>query len=116
MYTARRRGRRLLRPEPAPQLHQRLDPAPVPPALAPQTIHIAGSNQSFVWAPRLGTLLDAADAAGLALPSGCRAGQCESCAMRIVAGDVAHLGPFDGDETQCLTCQAIPLSELTLAL
>ncbi|MGH6884678.1 MAG: molybdopterin-dependent oxidoreductase, partial [Geminicoccales bacterium] len=43
-------------------------PPEVPPTLAPQTIHIAGSDASFVWSPGLGTLLDAADAAGLALP------------------------------------------------
>jgi ferredoxin-NADP reductase len=93
-----------------------VSPPEVPPTLAPQTIHIAGSGASFVWSPRLGTLLDAADAAGLALPRGCRTGQCETCLTRIVAGEVAHLGPFEGDETQCLTCQAVPLSELTLSL
>ena len=91
-------------------------PPDVPPMLAPQTIRIAGSDASFVWSPGLGTLLDAADAAGLALPRGCRTGQCETCVTRIVAGEVAHLCPFEGDETQCLTCQAVPLSELTLSL
>lgn len=89
--------------------------AEVPPTLAPQTVHLLGSGKSFEWAPHLGTLLDAADAAGLSLPSGCRTGQCESCAMRVVAGSVAHLGPVEGDDTICLTCQAVPLSELTLA-
>ncbi|HVX78560.1 MAG TPA: molybdopterin-dependent oxidoreductase [Bradyrhizobium sp.] len=91
-------------------------PPVVPPSLKPQTVHLAGSDRSFVWSPELGTLLDAAEAAGLPFPSGCRVGQCESCAMRVVAGEVARLG---GDETttdQCLTCQAVPLSELTLAL
>lgn len=88
----------------------------VPSTLTPQTVHLAGSGKSFVWSPELGTLLDAAQAAGLSLPSGCRVGQCESCAVRIVSGDVAQLGPFDGEKDQCLTCQAVPLSELTLAV
>ena len=78
-------------------------------------MHLAGSDKSFDWSPELGTLLDAAEAAGLPLPSGCRVGQCESCAMRIVAGDVARLGGDDSAPDHCLTCQAVPLSELTLA-
>jgi anaerobic selenocysteine-containing dehydrogenase/ferredoxin-NADP reductase len=91
-------------------------PPVVPPTLTSQTIHIAGSDKSFTWAPELGTILDAAEAAGLSLPSGCRVGQCESCAMRIVEGNVARLGPGEGAANECLTCQAVPLSELTLAL
>jgi anaerobic selenocysteine-containing dehydrogenase/ferredoxin-NADP reductase len=91
-------------------------PPIVPRTLESQTVHIAGSDQSFVWSPELGTLLDAAQAAGLSLPSGCRVGQCESCAMRIVEGTIARLGGDDIATDQCLTCQAVPLSELTLAL
>ncbi|WBL82491.1 molybdopterin-dependent oxidoreductase [Bradyrhizobium xenonodulans] len=91
-------------------------PPEVPATLEPQTIHLAGSDKSFVWSPELGTLLDAAHAAGVPLPSGCRVGQCESCAMRIVDGCVAQLGGGDSSSEHCLTCQAVPLSELTLAL
>ena len=91
-------------------------PPTVPKTLTPQTVRIAGSDKSFVWTPELGTILDAAEAAGLTLPSGCRVGQCESCAMRIVDGNVARLATEDGEPDRCLTCQAVPLSELTLAL
>lgn len=91
-------------------------PPVVPQTLGRQTIHIAGSGKSFVWAPELGTLLDAAQAAGISLPSGCRVGQCESCAVRILEGNVVHLSGDDGATDHCLTCQAVPLSELTLAL
>lgn len=91
-------------------------PPEVPTTLEPQTIHLAGSDKSFVWSPELGTLLDAAHAAGVPLPSGCRVGQCESCAMRIVDGRVAQLGSGDSSAEHCLTCQTVPLSELTLAL
>lgn len=90
-------------------------PPEVPASLVPQTVRIAGSDQSFVWAPAAGTLLDAAQAAGIALPSGCRVGQCESCVMQVVDGDVAHLGGFAGEDGHCLTCQSVPLSALTLA-
>lgn len=93
-----------------------VSPPEVPATLEPQTVHLAGSDRSFVWSPELGTLLDAAHAAGVPLPSGCRVGQCESCAMRIVDGRVAQLGGGDSSTEHCLTCQAVPLSELTLAL
>lgn len=91
-------------------------PPIVPRTLRAQTVHIADSDDSFTWTPELGTLLDAAQAAGVALPSGCRVGQCESCRMRVVEGKFVQLGGDDGATDQCLTCQSVPLSELTLAL
>nr|WP_233286858.1 iron-sulfur cluster-binding domain-containing protein [Bradyrhizobium oropedii] len=93
-----------------------VSPPSVPDNLAPRTIRLTSSKQSFSWGPEQGTLLDAAAAAGIALPSGCRVGQCESCAVEVVAGEFTHLGPVDGSEGQCLTCQAVPLTDLTLAL
>ncbi len=91
-------------------------PAPVPSDLTPRFIRFAGSDKSFLWSRDAGSVLDAAQAAGLALPSGCRVGQCGSCSLRIVRGQVAHLGGIESQPDHCLTCQAVPLSELTLAL
>jgi ferredoxin-NADP reductase len=91
-------------------------PPIVPRTLKAQTVHIADGDRSFTWTPELGTLLDAAQAAGVSLPSGCRVGQCESCLMRVVNGNVAQLGGDNSATDQCLTCQSVPLSELTLAL
>ena len=93
-----------------------MSPPAVPSNLAPRTIRLANSKQSFSWGPEQGTLLDAASAAGVALPSGCRVGQCESCAVEVVDGEFTHLGPVDGGEGRCLACQAVPLTDLTLAL
>lgn len=87
----------------------------VPPELLPQTIRIAGTEASFPWHAGIGTLLDAADAAGVSMPSGCRVGQCESCMVRVVSGQVLHLTPYDGPPDQCLTCQAVPLGPVELA-
>ena len=86
----------------------------IPKTLAPQRIEVSGTGQSFTWAPQLGTVLDAAEAAGIKLPSGCRVGQCESCVMTVAQGQVAHLVPWDGPAGQCLTCMAVPLSPIVL--
>ena len=86
----------------------------VPTTLEPRMVRVEGSGAPFEWSPGLGTLLDAADKAGVPLPSGCRVGQCESCAMTILEGEVAHLAPYDGPPDRCLTCMAVPLSPLRL--
>lgn len=86
----------------------------VPPDLAPRSVRLRRSDVAFPWFPASGTLLDAADAAGIRLPSGCRAGQCENCCLRVVSGEVAHLSAYDGPPTHCLTCRAVPLSDLVI--
>ncbi|WP_407169272.1 molybdopterin-dependent oxidoreductase [Bradyrhizobium sp. ORS 111] len=93
-----------------------VSPPTVSSDLVPRTIRLAQSERSFSWGPEQGTLLDAANAAGVSLPSGCRVGQCESCAVQVVDGQFTHLTPVDGSEGQCLACQAVPLTDLTLAL
>jgi anaerobic selenocysteine-containing dehydrogenase/ferredoxin-NADP reductase len=92
-----------------------VSPVAVPPTLEPRTIRIAGSERSFVWVPDQGTILDAAEKAGISLPSGCRVGQCESCAVTVVEGQFAHLSATDTEEKKCLTCCAVPLSPLVIA-
>jgi ferredoxin-NADP reductase len=67
------------------------------------------------WAARDGSLLAFGEARGAKLPSGCRVGQCESCAVRIVSGQVRHLHDVEPEEAdRCLTCQAVPVSDLVL--
>lgn len=67
------------------------------------------------WSAAEGPLLQFADKLGLELPSGCRVGQCESCAVRIVSGKVVHLhGTEPDDPDTCLTCQAVPLSDVVI--
>ncbi|MFC4357088.1 2Fe-2S iron-sulfur cluster-binding protein [Halobium salinum] len=39
------------------------------------------------------TVLDAADAADVALPFGCRTGACGTCTGQVVAGELAHRRP-----------------------
>ncbi len=39
------------------------------------------------------TILDAAEAADLSLPFGCRTGACATCTGRVLDGDVSHTRP-----------------------
>ncbi|WP_245499175.1 2Fe-2S iron-sulfur cluster-binding protein [Mesorhizobium sp. M1A.F.Ca.ET.072.01.1.1] len=59
--------------------------------------------------------LDFAERNGEQLPSGCRVGQCENCAVRVLQGRVRHLiEEPELEEGMCLACQALPLSDLVL--
>lgn len=86
----------------------------IPKTLKSQKVCVADAGTSFDWSPAMGTLLDAADQAGVVLPSGCRVGQCESCVMNLVEGKVAHLAPWDGPSDRCLTCMSVPLTPVVL--
>jgi len=65
------------------------------------------------------TLLEAALRQGVGLPYGCRNGRCGSCSAAIVDGAVTYpSGKTDALEGQpegtCLTCQAVPESDVVL--
>ena len=67
------------------------------------------------WTAERGTLLQFGEAIGLPMASGCRVGQCESCAVRVVSGRVMHLsGTEPEDPSVCLACQAVPLGDVVL--
>ena len=77
-------------------------------------ITLARRKTSFQWTESNGSILEVALSARLALPSGCRVGQCESCAVRVLSGTTAsavahHLGP-----DMCLACCSVPIGDVTL--
>jgi anaerobic selenocysteine-containing dehydrogenase/ferredoxin-NADP reductase len=85
--------------------------------LAPRKIVFARSNRTVTWTPDASPagILAAAERAGVTIPSGCRVGQCESCAVPIREGQVYHLIDCDDlEDGHCLTCQAVPLTDLVL--
>lgn len=84
----------------------------VPKNLAPAEVRL-DEETAFTWEPKDGTILNAAERHGYRLPSGCRVGQCESCAVHILKGSVAHLGDAPLDDA-CLTCIAVPIGDVTL--
>lgn len=81
----------------------------------PQTVRLARSLKTITWTPDAGSLLDQLERAGAALGSGCRTGQCESCMLRLVSGDVLHpQGSAAVESGHCLPCVAVPLSPVSL--
>jgi len=66
-------------------------------------------------------LLEAALRQGVGLPYGCRNGQCGSCAADLLEGEVTYPDGWPDALAGhppgiCLTCQAVPLSDLVLGV
>ncbi|HEY6851064.1 MAG TPA: molybdopterin dinucleotide binding domain-containing protein [Terracidiphilus sp.] len=80
------------------------------------TVTFSRSHRTpIVWTSTKGSILNFADGEGLSLPSGCRVGQCESCAVHIVSGCVRYLNGVESeDPSVCLTCSSVPASNLVL--
>jgi ferredoxin-NADP reductase/phenylpropionate dioxygenase-like ring-hydroxylating dioxygenase large terminal subunit len=97
----------------------RLEPVPMAEAAAGALIdgavavRFARSAITAEWSRDKGTLLDFAEAAGLAPAFGCRSGICGTCATRLAAGSVEYveepLAPRA--EGQVLLCCSIPSAE-----
>jgi ferredoxin-NADP reductase len=68
------------------------------------------------WTGACGNLLELAEAAGVPIASGCRAGNCGTCAVAIQQGEVEYLQkPGSPPEPgTCLTCIATPKGDLVL--
>jgi len=69
------------------------------------------------------TLLEAMLGQGLAMPHDCKVGSCGTCKFKLVTGKIGELSPsalaLEGEEVRGgyrLACQAIPRSDLTIAV
>ena len=85
--------------------------------MASFTISIEGC-ESFDCADDV-YMLDAAEAAGVDLPSSCRAGACSACAGKILTGSVDQIDQSFLDEDQmeqgyALLCVSYPTSNCTI--
>ena len=95
--------------------HFRAAQAAVATAAGPFAVHFARSGRTLHWTPADGSLLALGAAHGIALPSGCRVGQCESCLLTLRSGTVVHRGEVELDDARsCLTCLAVPASDLVI--
>ncbi len=74
------------------------------------------SNKEVTWAHESGSLLELAEANGISVNSGCRAGNCGTCVTAIKNGNVEYLNAPGNlpEEGTCLVCAAVPTSDLEL--
>jgi ferredoxin len=79
-------------------------------------VTFAKSGQQLAWQSGAGSLLDFAEANGISVSSGCRAGSCGTCQTTIAAGEVAYrqLPDFDPEPGSCLLCVCEPKTSVTL--
>jgi ferredoxin len=90
-------------------------PIAVPSGGSRHRIRFERSGVVLDWASENGSILDLAEKNGVTIPTGCRVGQCESCRVHVIDGEAAHAAlPGELDDGSCLTCQAVPLSNMTL--
>ncbi|WP_428312807.1 pyridoxamine 5'-phosphate oxidase family protein [Hydrocarboniphaga sp.] len=81
-----------------------------PASLAPVTVIFTDSAKEARWTPGSGSLLDLAEARGLAPEFSCRAGTCGSCRTRLLAGSVTYLKEPTAAraDDEVLICCAVP--------
>ena len=79
-------------------------------------INFTRSNKKLTWSNTAGSLLEFAEANGIRIDSGCRAGSCGTCATAIRDGQVDYLRDpdFDIEKGSCLVCVAVPKGTLSL--
>lgn len=94
-------------------------PDPVETTLPEHTVRLVPMQREFI-AGTAESLLQAAWAAGIELPSSCRNGTCRACMCRVLSGGVAYsiawpgLSAEEKAEGWCLPCVARARSDLVL--
>jgi ferredoxin-NADP reductase/MOSC domain-containing protein YiiM len=86
------------------------------PGTCKAAVSFARSKVATVWRKCDSPLLEVAEASGIAIPFGCRAGNCGTCVTRILSGSVTYLhepaAPLAASEI--LPCVAVPDSDVVL--
>jgi hypothetical protein len=80
-------------------------------------VNFVRSNKTVVWSSGAGSLLELAEAHGIRIDSGCRAGSCGTCVTAIRDGKVDYLSgkpDYDIEKGSCLACVAVPTGALSL--
>ncbi|OUS27005.1 hypothetical protein A9Q99_17520 [Gammaproteobacteria bacterium 45_16_T64] len=74
------------------------------------------SDKKIDWSEESGTLLEAAEAAGVSIENGCRAGSCGTCLTAVLEGEVGYIEDPDSavEKGSCLPCIAVPKTKLRL--
>jgi ferredoxin-NADP reductase len=79
-------------------------------------VSFAQSGKQLPWQTAAGSLLEFAEANGITVNSGCRAGSCGSCQTTIRNGEVSYLQQpeYDPEPGTCLLCVCAPKTSVTL--
>jgi hypothetical protein len=92
-------------------------PVPISPTAAPLKVSFSKSGKVVQWDAPAGSLLDLAEANGIKIEAGCRAGNCGTCTVAIKAGSVEFLAEHHGaqmEEGSCLSCICRPKCDLVV--
>lgn len=94
-------------------MRRRVDVAAAPaaaPSSVPVPVAFVASAKEARWSPGGGSLLDLAEARGLAPDFSCRGGSCGTCRTRIIEGAVAYATPPSASvgADEALICCAMP--------
>ncbi len=74
---------------------------------APVPVQFARSGIEATWDPTKGSLLDLAESEGLQPAYSCRSGICQTCATKVVQGEVDYIEPpmvAPGEDTALICC------------
>ena len=79
-------------------------------------VEFARSAKSLVWTPEAGTLLELAEAHGIRINAGCRAGNCNTCLTALKDGKVTYLTTPASQVAQgsALVCIGRPDGDISL--
>jgi ferredoxin-NADP reductase len=79
-------------------------------------VTFAKSGKKLRWQPAAGSLLEFAEANGITVNSGCRAGGCGSCQTTIRTGELAYrqTPDYDPEPGTCLLCVCTPKTSIAL--
>jgi uncharacterized protein len=92
--------------------------APVGASVGAAAIEVSFSRSGKVcqWNPQFSSLLDLADANGIKIDCGCRAGNCGTCLVAIKSGKVEYVAGHGApsEDGSCLTCICKPQTNLVL--
>lgn len=91
-------------------------PAPVTQSAPTLSVMFAKSGKTVKWQEGAGSLLEVAEAHGVSINFGCRAGNCGTCLTAIKSGDVCYLqaAGSEPEPGSCLACVCVPKTDLTL--
>jgi hypothetical protein len=79
-------------------------------------LNFTRSAKKLVWTPGAGSLLEFAEANGIHIDSGCRAGNCGTCATAVRDGQFSYLSTPGAqvEKGSCLACVSVPKTALSI--